>query len=71
MVWNMASNLDVYRVATNILTEHGYDAPTYVAQRAVKKLHENEFDNCRAWIQILKAIRDLMIVQAPPDAKLH
>lgn len=67
----MSSNLQIYRTATGLLVEHGHDAPVQVAKRAVHHLHANEFDKCRIWIQVLKAIRDLMIMQAPPGTKLH
>jgi len=60
---------DVWRAAKLLVDRHGDEAPIHAAMQADELLAEGDLEGERVWIQILKAIEELLRV--PGDDQLH
>ena len=65
----MASNIDIYRTANELIKQHGEDAPIHAAIRADELLDAGDLDGQTVWKQILAAVEELLLIRrlhSPP-----
>ncbi len=67
----MTSDIDIYRAANELITQHGDDAPIRAAMRADKMLERGDLDGQAVWRRILKAIDELLASERPEGEKVH
>ena len=67
----MTTNIDIYRTANELIKQHGKDAPTHAAMRAVELLDAGDMDVQVVWKQILAAIEELLSKVPPEGVKVH
>ena len=67
----MASKLDIYRTANELVKQHGTDAPIHAAMRADELLEAGDMDGQAVWKRILAAVEDLMSEERPEGAEVH
>ena len=67
----MASDLDIYRSANELIEQHGEDAPVLAAMRADELMEAGDMEGEAVWIRIVKAIEELLSEERPEDAEVH
>ncbi len=55
----MTSDLDIYRSANLLVSQHGEDAPIEAAMRADAMLEAGDLDGLATWKRILRAVEEL------------
>jgi hypothetical protein len=55
----MIPDLDIYRSAQVLVTQHGQDAPIEAAMRADAMLEAGDLDGYGVWRRILRAVEEL------------
>ena len=68
---DLASNLDIYRTANELIRLHGADAPIHAAMRADELLDAGDLDGQTVWKRILAAVDELLLEERPEEAKVH
>lgn len=64
-------DIDIYRTASVLITQHGKDAAIHAAMRADEMLAAGDIDGQRVWQRVIKAIDQLLSEQPPEGSKLH
>jgi hypothetical protein len=64
----MPDPIDMWRSARELVRWRGTDAPQYVAQQAVEACDENAW---AFWLEVERAVTELLAEAAPPDATQH
>jgi hypothetical protein len=59
----MVVELDIWRTASVLLRDHGYDAPLIAAQRRDKLLAEGDLNGLIVWKRIMAAMDELTRVR--------
>ena len=67
----MTSDLDTYRSASELIKQHGEDAPILAAMRADELMETGDMDGRAVWLRIVKAIEELLSKERPEDAEVH
>ena len=68
----MTSDLDIYRSAKLLIDQHGEDAPIFAAMQADKCLEGGDLDGKAVWMEVIRAIKELLNQQPPSsDTPLH
>ena len=67
----MIPDIDVYRTANILVTQHGDEAPIHAAMRAHAMLEKGDMEGEAVWIRIVKAIRELLSEERPGGAEVH
>ena len=67
----MASNIDIYQTANELIRQHDEDAPTHAAMRVDELLEAVDMDGQAVWKQILAAVEELLSEERPEGAKVH
>ncbi|MCH9054263.1 MAG: hypothetical protein IIA72_25015 [Proteobacteria bacterium] len=67
----MTSDLDIYRSASELIKQHGEDAPILAAMRADELMEAGDMEGVTVWKMILKAIEELLSKERPEDAEVH
>ncbi len=67
----MTSDLDIYRSANELIKQHGEAADIEAAMRADERLAAGDMEGEAVWLQILKAIAELLSEVRPDDAEVH
>ena len=67
----MTSDLDIYRSANELIKQHGDAADIEAAMRADKRLAAGDMEGEAVWLQIVKAIEELLSEERPSDEKVH
>ncbi len=68
----MPSEIDIYRSAKLLIDQHGEDAPIFAAQQADKCLEGGDLDGKAVWMEVIRAIKELLNQQPPSsDTPLH
>ena len=65
----MASNIDIYRTANELIKQHDEEAPIHAAIRADELLDAGDLDGQTVWKRILAAIEELLLIRrlhSPP-----
>ncbi len=60
----MTTDLDIFRSANVLVTQHGAEAPIEAAMHADAMLDKGDLDGQRVWLRIMRAVKDLL--QARP-----
>ena len=66
----MTSDLDIYRSASELIKQHGEDAPILAAMRADELMETGDMDGRAVWLRIVKAIEKLLSEERPEDAEV-
>ncbi len=64
----MASDLDIYRSANELIKQHGDAADIQAAMRADHCLAAGDMDGEAVWLRIVKAIAELLSEERPDYA---
>jgi hypothetical protein len=67
----MISNLDIYRAAQALNSQHGAGAPIQAAIRADALLDADDVDGQAVWRRILAAVDELVSTDRPAGAGVH
>ena len=67
----MVSDLDIYRSARLLIERHGEDAPIEAAMNADKFLAAGDLDGAATWQRIVRATKDLLSKERPPEATVQ
>ena len=67
----MTSPIDIYQTANELIKQHGDDAPIHAAMRADELLEAGDMDGKAVWLQITKAIDELLSNERPEDATVN
>ena len=67
----MIPDLDIYRSANVLVTQHGQDAAINAAMRADAMLDKGDLDGYAAWRRIVRAVEELQRVGPRPGAAVH
>ncbi len=67
----MISDLDVYRSANLLVKQHGQDAPIYAAMKADAMLEKGDLDGAATWQRIVRATKELLSKERPPEATVQ
>ena len=59
----MASELDIYRSANELIKQHGDAADIEAAMRADERLAAGDMEGEAVWLRIVKAIAELGVVR--------
>ncbi len=65
------SNIDIFRSAISLIDQHGEDATTHAAMQADAMLAKGDMDGKRAWLRILRAIKELQRTEPGPGERAH
>ena len=64
-------DLDIFRSANLLVTQHGEDAPIHAAMRADAMLEKGDLDGYATWKRILRAVEELQGTEPEPGVKIH
>jgi hypothetical protein len=64
----MPEAIDIWRTAQELVRLRGTDAPQYVAQKAAEASDENAW---AFWLEVERAVTELLAQAAPPDVTQH
>ena len=67
----MIPDLDIWRSARVLVTQHGPDAPIKAAMRADAMLEAGDLDGYAVWKRVLKALRELDGTAPGPGVTVH
>ena len=68
----MPSEIDIYRPAKLLIDQHGEDALIFAAMQADRCLEAGDLDGKAVWMQVIRAIKELLDQQPPSsDTPLH
>ena len=67
----MISDLDIYRSAQVLIKQHGADAPTRAAMRAVAMLDKGDLGGYAVWRRILRAVEGLQKTEPESGEAVH
>ncbi|MCH9054308.1 MAG: hypothetical protein IIA72_25255 [Proteobacteria bacterium] len=67
----MTSDLDTYRSASELIEQHGEDAPIHAAMRTDELMEAGDMEGRAVWVRIMKAIEELLSKERPDDAEVH
>ncbi len=65
------SDLDIFRSANVLVKRHGPDAPIEADMRADELLEAGDLDGVAVWKRILRAVEELLRVEAEPEVRVH
>ena len=71
MKTDMTADLDIYRAASELIKQHGDDAPIHAAMRADELLEAGDMEGKAVWLRITKAIDELLSKERPKDATVN
>ena len=61
----MITDLEIYRAANQLVKRYGPDAEFHAAERADAMLEACDIEGRRVWMQILKAVDELLSKEPP------
>jgi hypothetical protein len=64
----MSDGIDIWRTAQELVRWRGTDAPQYVAQKAAESRDETAW---AFWLEVERAVQELLAEAAPPGARQH
>ena len=67
----MTSELDIYRSANELIKQYGDAADIEAAMRADARLAAGDMEGEAVWLQIVKAIEELLSKERPDGAEVH
>ena len=67
----MTPDLDIYRSANVLVKQHGEDAPIHAAMRADAMLDKGDLDGVATWQRIMRATKELLSKERPPEATVQ
>ncbi len=67
----MVSDLDIYRSANVLISQHGEDAPIEAAMRADAMLESGDLDGYAVWRRIVKAVEEIHRTERKPGDVAH
>ena len=67
----IASDLDTYRAANELIKQYGGAAGIEAAMRADERLAAVDMDGEAVWLRIVKAVEDLLAKERPEGEKMH
>jgi len=67
----MLDDIDIFRTAKLLISQHGDDAPIQAAMKADAMLAKGDLDGQRVWKRVLTAIDELQSDERPADASVH
>ena len=67
----MASPIDIYRTANELIKQHGEDAPIHAAMRTDELLDAGDLGGQAVWRRILAAVEELLLEDRPEGVKVH
>ncbi len=67
----LTSDLDIYRAANLLVKRHGEDAPIHAAMRADAMLEAGDLDGAATWQRIVRATKELLSKERPPEATVQ
>jgi hypothetical protein len=67
----MASDLDIYRSANELIEHHGDTATLFAAERADALLAAGNMEGRRVWLSILDAVKVLLQREVPGGERVH
>ncbi len=67
----MASDLNIYRSANELIKQHGDAADIEAAMRADERLAAGDMEGEAVWLRIVKAIEELQSEERPGDVEIH
>ncbi len=65
------ASLAVYRTANELIEQHGEDAPIHAAMRADELMEAGDMDGRAVWLQIVKAVEELLAKERPEGENVH
>ncbi len=63
--------IDIYRSANLLVSQHGDEAPIHAAMRADEVLETGDLDGCAVWKRIVKATEELLSKERRPGASVQ
>ena len=67
----MTSDLDIYRIASVLIREHGEDAAVEAAERADAMLKNGDPDAAAVWKWVTLAVEDIQRTELGPSETQH
>jgi hypothetical protein len=67
----MKSNVDVWRTASALITEHGKDAGFVAALQADAQLAQYDVDGHLMWKRVRKAVREILRDRPTDGERIH
>ena len=67
----MTSDLDIYRIASVLVREHGEDAAVEAAERAGALLKNDDPDAAAVWKRVTLAVEDIQRTELGPGETHH
>ncbi len=67
----IASDLDTYRAANELIKQHGEAADIEAAMRADECLAAGDMEGEAVWLRIVKAIEESLAKERPEGEKVH
>jgi hypothetical protein len=64
----MPTAIDIWRTAQELVRWRGTDAPQYVGEKAAEACDENAW---AFWLDVERAVRELLAEAAPPGTAQH
>ena len=65
----MPSEIDFYRSAKLLISQHGDDAPIFAAQQADRCLEAGDLDGKAVWMGVIRAIEELQAQRPAVDGQ--
>lgn len=65
----VTSYINVLRMASGLMRQHGHDAVTVATIEAEKRISKGDMDGYRLWKRV-EMVVDEMLTTGPPDARL-
>jgi len=65
----MTTDLDVYRTANLLVTQHGAEAPIHAAMRADGLMTAGDMEGRGVWLRVIEAIKVMLAKE--PDGTVH
>ncbi len=67
----MIPDLNIFRSANVLIKHHGQDAPIEAAMRANTMLEKGDLDGVATWQRIVRATKELLSKERPPEATVQ
>ncbi len=67
----MIPDLDIFRSAQALVKQHGEDAPIHAAMRADAMLEKGDLGGVATWQRIMRATKELLSKERPPEATVQ
>ncbi len=67
----MVPDLDIYRSANLLVTQHGEDAPVHAAMRADAMLEAGDLDSYAVWRQIVAVVNEIQREEPLAEERQH